>query len=41
MDIRYSAHPNDVKRFTTEELPDEFLIEILYQLDQMAAIYSL
>ena len=40
MDIRYSAHPNDVKRFTTEELRREFLIENLYQPDQVAAVYS-
>ena len=30
MDIRYSAHPKDVKRYTTQELRDEFLIENLY-----------
>ena len=35
MDIRYSAHPNDVKRYTTEELRREFLIENLYQPDQV------
>ena len=29
MDIRYSAHPNDVKRYTTEERRREFLIENL------------
>ena len=40
MDIGYSAHPNDVKRFTTEELRREFLIENLYQPDQVAAVYS-
>ena len=40
MDIRYSAHPNDVKRYTTQELRDEFLIENLYQPDQVAAVYS-
>ena len=31
MDIRYSANPKDVKRFTTQELREEFLIENLYQ----------
>ena len=40
MDIRYSAHPKDVKRYTTQELRDEFLIENLYQPDQVVAIYS-
>lgn len=40
MDIRYSANPNDVKRYTTQELREEFLIEDLYQPDQVAAVYS-
>ena len=40
MDIRYSANPKDVKRFTTQELREEFLIENLYQPDQVAAVYS-
>lgn len=40
MDIRYSAHPNDVKRYTTEELRNEFLITNLYQPDQVNITYS-
>ena len=40
MEIRYSAHPNDVKRYTTQELRDEFLIENLNRPDQVAAVYS-
>ena len=40
MDIRYSASPNDVKRYTTEELRNEFLIENLYVPDQVQAVYS-
>ena len=40
MDIRYSAHPNDVKRYTTEELRREFLIVNLYRPDQVVAVYS-
>ena len=40
MDIRYSVHPKDVKRYTTQELRDEFLIENLYQPDQVVAAYS-
>ena len=40
MDIRYSANPQDVKRYTTQELRDEFLIENLYQPDQVVAVYS-
>ncbi len=40
MDIRYSVHPKDVKRYTTQELRDEFLIENLDQPDQVVAVYS-
>ena len=40
MDIRYSANPNDVKRYTTQELREEFLIEDLYRPDQVVAVYS-
>jgi len=42
MDIRYSANPHDVKRYTTEELRSEFLINGcgLYQADQVRATYS-
>ena len=40
MDIRYSANPNDVKKYTTEELRREFLITDLYQPDTVKATYS-
>ena len=40
MDIRYSASPNDVKRYTTEELRKEFLITGLYEPDTVKATYS-
>ena len=40
MDIRYAANPNDVKRYTTEELRREFLIENLYRADEVVAVYS-
>jgi len=40
MDIRYSCSPNDVKRYTTEELRKEFLITGLYTPDKVTAIYS-
>ncbi len=40
MDIRYSANQRDVKRYTTEELREEFLIQNLYQADQIVAVYS-
>ena len=40
MDIRYSANPQDVKRYTTEELRKEFLIENLYVPGEVRAVYS-
>ena len=40
IDIRYSTGPQDVKRYTTEELRREFLIQDLYQPDQVVAVYS-
>ena len=40
MDIRYSANPQDVKRYTTQELRDEFLITGLYEPDTVKAAYS-
>lgn len=40
MDIRYSVNQRDVKRYTTEELRREFLIESLYRPNKVAAVYS-
>ena len=40
MDIRYSANQRDVKRYTTEELRNEFLIQNLYRPDEVVAVYS-
>lgn len=40
MDVRYSVNPSDVKRYTTEELRKEFLIENLYCPDEVHAVYS-
>ncbi|MGP1588413.1 MAG: 5-dehydro-4-deoxy-D-glucuronate isomerase [Oribacterium sp.] len=40
MEIRYSANPEDVKRYTTEELRREFLISDLYRPDEVTAVYS-
>lgn len=38
MDIRYSANQRDVKRCTTQELRDEFLIQSLYQPDSAQTV---
>ncbi|MBE5787042.1 MAG: 5-dehydro-4-deoxy-D-glucuronate isomerase [Clostridiales bacterium] len=40
MDIRYSCNQRDFKRYTTEEIRNEFLIEKLFIEDEVAAVYS-
>jgi 4-deoxy-L-threo-5-hexosulose-uronate ketol-isomerase len=40
MDIRYSANQKDVKRYTTEELRNEFHISSLYNPNEVKAVYS-
>lgn len=40
MDIRYSANPNDMKRYTTEEIRKEFHISGLFRDDTVQAVYS-
>lgn len=40
MEIRYSTSPQDVKRYTTEELRKEFLIENLFGTDELTLVYS-
>ena len=40
MDIRYSCNQLDFKRYTTEEVRNEFLITDLYKADEMVAVYS-
>ena len=41
MDVRYSANQRDAKRYTTQELRNEFLIQDLYQPDTVQAVYSM
>ena len=40
MEIRYSVNQRDFKRYTTQEMRDEFLITNLYQADEVVAVYS-
>ncbi|WP_237153956.1 5-dehydro-4-deoxy-D-glucuronate isomerase [Oryzibacter oryziterrae] len=40
MDIRYSCNQRDFKRYTTEEIRQEFLISGLYVSDEIRAVYS-
>ena len=40
MEVRHSVHPDDVKRLTTEELRERFLIQGLFQPDDIKLVYS-
>lgn len=40
MIIRYSIHPEHIKRMTTEELRDAFLLDSLFKKDAIELIYS-
>ncbi|WP_371378287.1 5-dehydro-4-deoxy-D-glucuronate isomerase [Sporomusa aerivorans] len=40
MEIRHSVHPEDVKRLTAEELRERFLIQGLFQPDEIKMVYS-
>lgn len=39
--ILFGSHPNDIKRFTTAELRDRFLIPDVMQADEVTATYSM
>ena len=40
MDIRYSCNQRDFKRYTTEEIRNEFLVTGLYRPDKVVSVYS-
>lgn len=40
LETRYSNHPNDVKKYTTEELREHFLIEQVFIADEANLTYS-
>ncbi|MCL2197479.1 MAG: 5-dehydro-4-deoxy-D-glucuronate isomerase [Defluviitaleaceae bacterium] len=40
LDIRYANHPDDVKKYTTEELRKHFLIERVFVADEVELVYS-
>lgn len=40
-DFRYAHHPDDVKHYTTQKLRDHFLIETLFQKDEINLTYSM
>ena len=40
MDIRYSCNQRDFRRYTSEEIRKEFLIEKLFEANQVIPVYS-
>ncbi len=40
-EFRYAHHPNDVKKYTTEELREHFLIPDIFVEDQVKLVYSM
>lgn len=40
MDIRYSVNQQDFKRYTTDEIRKEFLIDTVFVADDVTAVYS-
>lgn len=40
-EFRYAHHPNDVKRYTTEELREHFLIPELFVKDEIRLTYTM
>lgn len=40
MENRYSVHPEQVKRFTTEELRSHFLMDPLFTENKLTMYYS-
>lgn len=40
MEMRYPAHPDKVKTYTTSQLRDEFLIPTLFENDKIQLVYS-
>lgn len=40
METRYAIHPEDMKKYTTEEIRREFLVETLFELGQVHLTYT-
>jgi 4-deoxy-L-threo-5-hexosulose-uronate ketol-isomerase len=41
IELRYAAHPDDVKSYDTEKLRKEFLIENIFVADEISLVYSM
>ena len=40
-ELRYAAHPEDAKHYTTSRLRKDFLIEKLFATDEVNMVYSM
>src|SRR3954463_12504927 len=40
METRYAHHPEDMKKYNTEELRKEFLVETLFEADHVHLTYT-
>ncbi len=40
MELRTAASPRDVKHYTTERLREEFLVERVFEADEIRLVYS-
>ncbi len=40
LETRYSNHPNDAKKYDTKELREHYLIENVFQVDEINLVYS-
>ncbi|MGX1196005.1 4-deoxy-L-threo-5-hexosulose-uronate ketol-isomerase [Metabacillus sp. SLBN-84] len=40
MKTRYASHPEDIKRYTTEQLRDQFLVESIFELNKVQLTYT-
>lgn len=40
LDVRYANHPDDSKKYTTEELRKHYLIEEVFAKDDISLTYS-
>jgi 4-deoxy-L-threo-5-hexosulose-uronate ketol-isomerase len=40
VEVRHNVHPDDAKRYTTEELQEKFLIRNLFKPDEITMVYS-
>lgn len=39
--IRYASHPDDVKNYDTKRLREEFLLENIFEVDEISLVYSM